>query len=204
MPFVAFCMFGLLSHGSHGKTSRFGENFAHLTQLVQTVYDISEKFFPGAGLDLVHPGAGSLIGSRPRHLGPVFRMNKTMRKFCLALALVAGLSAVADAGPFHRRGRAVAVCTTGTCQQTAQVQVTQKTVTTTTTSTLSAQNAAIIIAREGRLRHLGGHGGFEGIGFSTVSPDAAIANCCYWGRRQPVEIATARGSTGWFAVVRYR
>lgn len=127
-----------------------------------------------------------------------------MRYFTLALALTAAAASLADAGPFHRRGRSAA-CTTGACQQVAQVAVTQKTVTTTTTtSTLSAQNAAVIIAREGRLRHLGGHSGFEGVGFSTVSPDAAIANCCYWGRRQPVEIATARGANGWFAVVRYR
>lgn len=119
-----------------------------------------------------------------------------IRKIIVCAAAVAALATNANAGFFGRRSA-------GNCQA-QQVQVTQKTVTTTTTSTLSAQNAVLIIAREGRLRHLGGHGGFEGIGFSTVSPDAAIANCCYWGRRQPVEIATARGNNGWFAVVRYR
>lgn len=125
-----------------------------------------------------------------------------MKHFVLAGAVALGLVAGhANAGWF-RRGQAVAVCQGNSCPQ--QVQVTQKTVTTITTSTLSAQSAAVIIAREGRLRHLGGHSGYEGIGFSTVSPDAAVANCCYWGRRQPVEIATARGANGWFAVVRYR
>lgn len=126
-----------------------------------------------------------------------------MKHFLMAAAVALGVAGShANAGWF-RRHQAVAVCTGTSCPQ-QKVEVTQKTVTTTTTSTLSAQNAALIIAREGRLRHLGGHGGFEGIGFSTVSPDAAIANCCYWGRRQAIEIATARGANGWFAVVRYR
>lgn len=116
-----------------------------------------------------------------------------IRKIALFAAAVAALSATnAHAGFFGRRAASG-----------YQAQVTQKTVTTTTTA-LTAQNAALIIAREGRLRHLGGHGGFEGIGFSTSSPDAAISNCCFWGKRQPLEIATARGINGWFAVVRYR
>ena len=118
-----------------------------------------------------------------------------IRKIALFAAAVAALSATnANAGFFGRRA--------ANGNQVQQAQVTQKTVTTTTT--LTAQNAALIIAREGRLRHLGGHGGFEGIGFSTSSPDAAISNCCFWGKRQPLEIATARGVNGWFAVVRYR
>jgi hypothetical protein len=119
-----------------------------------------------------------------------------IRKIALFAAAVAALSATnAHAGLFGRRA--------ANGYQVQQAQVTQKTITT-TASTLTAQNAALIIAREGRLRHLGGHGGFEGIGFSTSSPDAAISNCCFWGKRQPLEIATARGVNGWFAVVRYR
>jgi hypothetical protein len=67
----------------------------------------------------------------------------------------------------------------------------------------SAQDAAVILARRGSLVHTG-CGQTEGIGFSTVSADAAIHNCCYWGRRTPIDIGVARGPRGWFAVVRYR
>jgi hypothetical protein len=67
----------------------------------------------------------------------------------------------------------------------------------------SAQDAAIVLARRGTLVHTG-CGQTEGIGFSTVSADKAISNCCYWGRRTPTDIGVARGPRGWFAVVRYR
>jgi hypothetical protein len=67
----------------------------------------------------------------------------------------------------------------------------------------SAQDAAIVLARRGSLVHTG-CGQTEGIGFSTVSADAAISNSCYWGRRTPIDIGVARGARGWFAVVRYR
>lgn len=67
----------------------------------------------------------------------------------------------------------------------------------------SAQEAAVVLARRGTLVHTG-CGQTEGIGFSTVSADAAIHNCCYWGRRTPIDIGVARGPRGWFAVVRYR
>lgn len=67
----------------------------------------------------------------------------------------------------------------------------------------SAQDAAVVLARRGTLVHTG-CGQTEGIGFSTVSADKAVSNCCYWGRRTPIDIGVARGSRGWFAVVRYR
>ena len=68
-----------------------------------------------------------------------------------------------------------------------------------------AQSHATVIARRGSLVHSGcGQG--EGIGFSTVSPDAAVQNCCFWGQRAAVQIGTAWSPArrGWFAVVRYR
>lgn len=69
---------------------------------------------------------------------------------------------------------------------------------------LPAQDAAEQLAAEGRLRHRGNSGGqVEGIGFSTASPDAAIAASCYWGQRTPTEIGVARGRRGWYAVIRY-
>lgn len=62
-------------------------------------------------------------------------------------------------------------------------------------------------ATEGRMRHVGGSmgsGRYEGVGFSTVSADAAIRKCCYWGQRTPVGIGVVRGVHGWFATVIYR
>ena len=70
-----------------------------------------------------------------------------------------------------------------------------------------AQHKANVQASEGRMRHLGGSfgdGRFEGVGFSTVSADAAIQACCYYGQKTPVDIGVARGANGWFATVLYR
>lgn len=68
-----------------------------------------------------------------------------------------------------------------------------------------AADHAIVIARRGALVHSSCRQ-VEGIGFSTVSPDAAVRNCCYWGKRQAVDIGTAWSPVrrGWYAVVRYR
>jgi len=68
----------------------------------------------------------------------------------------------------------------------------------------SAQQDADEMARSGVLRHCGRNGGRrEGIGFSTSSPDAALRNCCFYGRYRIVEKGVARGPRGWFAVIRY-
>lgn len=81
----------------------------------------------------------------------------------------------------------------------AQTVVTQQTIT-----VLTAQRAAENMARRGVLSHCRNNGvNIEGIGFSTVSADAAIRNCCYWGKRRPRDIGVARGQRGWFAVVWY-
>lgn len=81
----------------------------------------------------------------------------------------------------------------------AQTVVTQQTIT-----VLTAQKAAENMARRGVLTHCRNHGTYyEGIGFSTVSAEAAIRNSCFWGKRRPREIGVARGSRGWFAVVWY-
>lgn len=45
---------------------------------------------------------------------------------------------------------------------------------------------------------------YEGSGWSTSSAYSAVTNCCYWGRRQPVDIGVARGRDGWYAIVGYR
>ena len=66
----------------------------------------------------------------------------------------------------------------------------------------SAQDDANEMARTGILRHRGGQG-YEGIGFSTVSGEAACRASCYWGKRKVKEVAVSRGARGWFACVRY-
>jgi len=71
-------------------------------------------------------------------------------------------------------------------------------------SGLSAQESANISASQGRMAHRGGSYRYEGVGYSTRSAQDAIHNCCYWGKRTPVEIGVARGRNGWFACVRYR
>ena len=69
----------------------------------------------------------------------------------------------------------------------------------------TAQADAETMARTGILRHCGRSGGIlEGIGMSSVSADAALRRCCYWGRPYR-EIGIARSRSGmWYAVVRYR
>jgi hypothetical protein len=49
-------------------------------------------------------------------------------------------------------------------------------------------------------------GQYEGIGFSTVSPEHAKRSCCFYGKRTPVDIGVAWSPLrrGWFAVIRYR
>jgi len=67
-----------------------------------------------------------------------------------------------------------------------------------------AQADADTMASIGRLRHSGRAGCREGIGCGST-PEAALSNCCYWGRFPVREKAVARGANGrWFAVVRYR
>jgi hypothetical protein len=68
----------------------------------------------------------------------------------------------------------------------------------------TAQQDAELMARTGVLRHCGTAGSRpEGIGFSSSSPEAAMRNCCYYGRYRIVEKGVARGPRGWFAVIRY-
>jgi hypothetical protein len=62
-------------------------------------------------------------------------------------------------------------------------------------------------ASSNRLYHVGGGFGggcAEGVGFSTSSPEAAIKKCCYWGKREALDIGVARGRNGWYATVIYR
>jgi hypothetical protein len=70
----------------------------------------------------------------------------------------------------------------------------------------SAEADASQMARTGILRHCGRNGGSrEGIGFSTAGPDAALRNCCFYGKYRIVEKAVVWSPVrrGWFAVIRY-
>lgn len=70
----------------------------------------------------------------------------------------------------------------------------------------SAQDDAEHMARTGVLRHCGRAGGRrEGIGMSSSGPDAALRNCCYYGRYRIVEkgVAYSPVRRAWFAVIRY-
>ena len=76
----------------------------------------------------------------------------------------------------------------------------------TTTTVVTAQQTADECARTGLLKHCRVlNGRREGIGFSTVSPEAAEKNCCFYGRYRIVERGVSYSPTrrGWFAVLRY-
>jgi len=69
----------------------------------------------------------------------------------------------------------------------------------------SAQQDAEEMARTGVLRHCGRAGGRrEGIGTGST-PDAALRNCCFYGRYRIVEKGVAYSPTRrqYFAVIRY-
>lgn len=97
---------------------------------------------------------------------------------------------------------AIACCTTVASAENVVV---------TTTTVISAQETADDCARTGLLKHcrvLGGRK--EGIGFSTVSPEAAEKSACFYneamrGRYRIVErgVSYSPARRGWFAVLRY-
>lgn len=64
-------------------------------------------------------------------------------------------------------------------------------------------------AANGRIRgHVGGGLGgaqYEGVGWSSQSPQAAIQQCCYWGTRPVSQIGVRQGPDGlWYACVLYQ
>lgn len=57
-------------------------------------------------------------------------------------------------------------------------------------------------AQTGRMAHVGSvpPGHFEGVGFSTISPQDALDRCCYSRSGMPiVDQAVVRGVNGWYA-----
>ena len=120
-----------------------------------------------------------------------FEKEFFMFRFALGLAACLGLVQSSDAGVF-RKTRVVA-------SVPAAPAVAVK------GNTATAQNAALLIVETGRFRHHGHPAGlFEGIGMASTQ-QGAIQNCCFWGKRNAVDIGTARLNNGmWIAVVRYR
>lgn len=110
-----------------------------------------------------------------------------MKRFAFAMLGLGVLAMTADAGPFRRK----------TVVEPVAVKP--------NASTTNAQGAALLIVQTGRFRH-NGHpfGLFEGIGMASTQ-QGAIQNCCFWGKRNAIDIGTAKMSNGmWVAVVRYR
>ena len=71
---------------------------------------------------------------------------------------------------------------------------------------VSAQSHAEHLASTNGFAHCNRRGGgYEGLGFSTTSPDHACRSACFWGTRRVREIGTAwcPARRGWIAVVRY-
>lgn len=123
-----------------------------------------------------------------------------MKKF-LTLAAVVALGTQAEAGVF-RRAKTV-TCTTTTCQtqQTQQAKPAAKA----SGDTSTAQGVALLIVQTGRFRHFGGNPfAAEGIGMGST-PQAALQNCCFYGRRHIADVGYAQMPSGqWIAVARYR
>lgn len=75
-----------------------------------------------------------------------------------------------------------------------------------TSTYVSAQAHAEHLAATGTFGHCARRGGaYEGIGMSSASPEAAMRNCCFWGKRKVREVGTAWSAVRrvWVAVVRY-
>ncbi len=110
-----------------------------------------------------------------------------MRGMILSLLLLSGVAA-AD----------TTICMTGRCGIVRQPHV--------NVTVVSAQEHADQLAATNTFAHCGRRGvGYEGLGFSTVSPDAAVRRSCFYGQRRVREIGTAwcPARRGWVAVVRY-
>lgn len=118
-----------------------------------------------------------------------------MKKFAFALAVLAIGSSV-YAGPFglFRRGGNYNNNTTNN-NQTYYYD---------NSELFSAQGVANRMARLLRMGHMGNPtGGWEGVGMGS-SPQAAISNCCYYGRRPLRDSGVAQGANGmWYACCRY-
>lgn len=125
-----------------------------------------------------------------------------MNRKLLGLALVVALASVAEAGPFGLFGRRGGNGGGYTNNTSAPAQA--GTVYYDNGELYSAQGVANRMARLLRMAHLGNPtGGFEGVGMSTT-PQGAISNCCFYGKRPLRDSGVAQGANGmWYACCRY-
>ncbi len=121
-----------------------------------------------------------------------------MIRMALAFLFVALLTVQADArtrwrpGVFRSRTPSVSARVSGRAWSGGPQEV----------ATAKAERAAAL----GIKGHLGGGfggGNAEGVGFSTVSAQHALNNCCFTGQRRVAGSAVARGRDGWYAVKIY-
>lgn len=129
------------------------------------------------------------------HHSCVFVRMRTMKRFVvLALSLVA-VSSI-QAGPFglFRRGGSNYNNNAGTTYNHPVAHAFLG----------SAQGVANHMATILRIGHFGGNPyAYEGVGMGG-SPQAAIQNCCYYGRRTIADQGVCQGSNGmWYACCRY-
>ena len=67
-----------------------------------------------------------------------------------------------------------------------------------------AQQAASSSVR-GHLNNQLGGARYEGVGWSSISPQSAVQNCCYWGTRPVAQIGISQSRDGcWYACVLYQ
>ena len=125
-----------------------------------------------------------------RHLFLVCGIQTVMNRMLLGLALVFGVASVSEGAPFRIFNRNT---TTNTSSRPV-VRVFLG----------SAQAAANHMASMCRMGHFGNPtGGYEGVGMGS-SPNMAISNCCYYGKRPLRDSGVAQGSNGmWYACCRY-
>ena len=69
----------------------------------------------------------------------------------------------------------------------------------------TAQGVAELMARSGQCRHFGGNRGYEGVGMSSTSAEAALNACCYSRSGMTViDQGVAFRNGRWYACKRYR
>jgi hypothetical protein len=129
-----------------------------------------------------------------------FFLTRVEMKRMLLLAAVAALF-VADAQAFGRRVRVAptATPTAAPAYQSAPLPPGRGG---------SVQWKADVQARSGRMFHPGGGfvagASYEGVGYSSASPEQALAMCCYSNSGMPVVAqAVSRGPNGYYAVKQY-
>jgi len=118
-----------------------------------------------------------------------------MLRFAIAAVAIMSLATESFAGPFGLIRRSSN--TTNNTATTYNRPIAQAFLGT-------AQGAANYMASVMRMGHHGNPtGGYEGVGVGS-SPQAAISNCCFYGRKPLRDSGVTQGSNGmWYACCRY-